>query len=404
MQRVYGIAAVLLAAAMTTGCGQGRQLSGEVAYGIVAREVLAKASLQYYWQKPIKFLDSGETVEGIWRLDENLYGLTSANRLIALDAATSEYKWTVVVAEPGRKVYPPCHANYVRLADFGGIRLLLDPPDLEKIDPVDCVVINTASYALLLDRKTGRQLRKLSFKFAANSPGTSDGIYFFVGSAGGQYYPVRLVDALTRWKMGTEDMISARPFIYDRRLYVGSRDGRLYVVNPYVDRDRHLWTRKTDGPLTADFFVDDRGCFVGSEDFNLYVYNPVDGGLLWMFQAQGPLREPVQVGERSVFQYADQDKFYALEMARGEKRWELSDGHFVVAVAAPNVCVLTFDRKLRIIHESLGREEITLPMTGLDLFARNATKDAIYAATRSGLFVCIRPASAGHLTAEMLKD
>lgn len=76
----------------------------------------------------------------------------------------------------------------------------------------------------------------------------------------------------------------------------------------------------------------------------------------------------------------------------------------MAAAIPPHVYVLTLDRKLHVIHEALGQEKLTLPMTGLDLFARNAAKDAIYAATRGGKLVCIRAASAGHLTPEMLED
>lgn len=299
MLRAHTLIALALALVLAAGCVGRWQVPAEIAAGdVVAPEVLAKASLKYYWQTPTLSLDRGETLERIWQLDENVYALTSSNRLIAVDAAMGKYKWSVVVAKPGVKVFSPCHADDVRLADYGGIRVVLDPPNPEDIEPVKCVILNTASYALVLDRASGEQLRKLSFKFAANSPGSSDSTHFFVGSAGGLYYAVRLTDALTAWTMGTDDMISARPVVHKRRLYVGSRDGRFYAVNPYLDRDRHLWTEKTDGPLTADFFVDDRGCFVGGEDFNLYVYDRIDGGTLWVFQAQGPLREPVQVGQR----------------------------------------------------------------------------------------------------------
>ncbi len=408
MRRACRLAGVGLAMALLGGCGgPGPPPPAPTAAGVVAPEVLAKASLEYYWQYPVRFLAAGETVERIWRLDENLYGLTSRNRLIALDAANGTFKWELTVAEAGRKVFAPCHADEVKLAKFGGIRLVTHPPDpedKEKVTTVNGVVINTTSYALLLERQTGQTLRKLDFKFAANSPGSSDGIYFFVGSSRGWYYAVRLVDALTPWTMGTDDMITARPAAYGGRLYVASRDGRFYAVNPYLPKDRHLWTRKTAGPLTADFTVDSRGCFVGGEDFNLYAYDVVEGDTLWVFRAQGSLREPVQVGARTIYQRADQDRFYALDLATGRKRWELPDGHSVLGTIGSHVYVLTFERKLRVIHEALGREKMTLPMTGLDLFVRNAVKPVIYAATREGKFVCIRAASAGHLAPDMLKD
>ena len=402
MRRLGVLAGIGLGLALLGGCRPSPGSAVPLAGGIVAPEVLAKASLKYYWQYQVP-LQAGETVERMWRLDENVYGLTNRNRLVAVDAASGTYKWDYSVAEAGKKVFQPCHADGVRLAGYGGIKLVLDPPDPDKLKSVDGVVVHTPSYFLLLNRTTGELLRKFQFKFACNSPGTSDGIYLYVGSARGWYYPVRLVDGLTPWTGGTDDMISARPVSYKRMLYVASRDKRLYAVRPYQQKDRRAWVRETDGPLTTHLHVDNRGCFAGSEDFNLYAYDAEDGTLLWTFRTQGPLRQPVQVGVRSLFQWAERDRFYALDLARGEKRWELPDGRFVMGVIEPYVYVLSADRKLRIVHESTGREEMALPMTGLHLFARNAVQPVLYAATRTGRFVCIRPASAGHLTADMLK-
>jgi hypothetical protein len=187
-------------------------------------------------------------------------------------------------------------------------------------------------------------------------------------------------------------------------LYVASRDGRFYALNPYVQADRHLWARQTDGPLTAEFHVDDRGCFVGGEDFNLYAFDRLDGTLLWVYRTQGSLRQPVQVGKQTVFQYADRDRFHAVDIARGEKRWELPDGRIVLAVAEPYAYVLTAERKVRVVHEATGQERLAFPMTGLDLFVPNAAKPVLYAASRAGRFVCITPASTKHLTPKMLSD
>jgi len=404
MRRVAAGACMTAVLALQAGCGPAGDFDPAGA-GLVAPEVLAKASLRYYWQRRVR-LDAGEAIERIWRLDENVYALTNRNRLIALNAASGTFKWFYDVAAPGKKVFAPCHADDIRLPEaHGGISLVLDPPDPEKLPGVNGVVIHTLSYALLIHRQSGKLLRKWEFTFPANTPGTSDGRHLFVGSTKGWYYALRLMDGLALWTMGTGDMISTRPVVYRRRVYVASRDHKFYAIDPYRPRDRHLWTRRTDGPLTASFGVDSRGCFVPSEDFNLYAYDGVDGTRLWVFQAQGPLRAPVQLGRRTVYQRAERDRFYAIDLARGEKRWELADGRVVIAAIGPHACVLTFDRRMLMTHDALGRVEMTVPMTGLDLFVPNAAVPIVYAATRHGEFVCIRPVDAEprHLTEKMLK-
>jgi len=373
----------------------------------VPPEVLAKAGLHYYWRAELPLQrDQGEQVVRLWRLDENVYALTNRNRLIALNAVNGRLRWFYTVAKPSQKVFAPCHADHVLIpkGPAGGIRALLNPPEVSSLKPFDGVIINTLGYALLIDRKTGRLSRKLHFNFAANSPGSSDGTLFYVGSVKGWYHAVRLSDGLVQWTMSTGDMISARPVVFNRRLYVASQDHRFYAINPELQSNRRLWAQTTDGPITADFVVDNRGCFVPSQDYKLYAYDLLTGVPLWVFRTEGPLRAPVQVGQRSCFQYAENDRFYAIDIGSGRKRWELADGRVVLAAVPPHVFVLTDRRRLRMVHEALGKTELILPMTGFDLFVPNATKDLIIAGTRDGQVACIRPLDASKLTEPMLKD
>jgi hypothetical protein len=294
----------------------------------------------------------------------------------------------------------------VVVPETGGIAAILNPPDLSRLKPFNAVIINTLSSAVMLNRQTGERVRDLDFTFAdpANTAGSSDGSFFFVGTVQGRYHAVRLPDGLTEWTMGTNDMITARPVAYGRRLYVASQDGRFVCVDPQASDNRRIWMQTTDAPVTADFVVDARGCFVPSQDFKLYVYDNVAGSELWYFRAQGPLLEPVQVGRQTVLQYADRDRFYALDLASGRKRWDLPNGRLVLAAIDPNLYVLTPDRQLLAVNEMLGTVETALPMTGWTLFVPNASKPMIFAAARDGKACCIRPVGAGPLTPEMLGD
>ncbi len=375
--------------------------------GIIAPAVLAEGSLHYYWRCRIG-LEDDEAVRQIWRLDENLYALTSANRFIVLDAAKGTYKWSYPAGDRAQKVFAPCHADDVIVPKTTGIAELVRPDQKNRMKPFNAVIINTVSYALLINRDTGDLVRKLDFKFVANTPGSSDGTYFYVASVKGWYFAVRLSEGLCQWAMATADMITARPMVFGDRLYVASQDGEFYAINPGRARDRHAWTQLTDAALSADFSVDARGCFVPSQDNRLYAYDNFTGTELWRFVTEGPLRDPVQVGLQTIFQYARRDRFYAIDLASGRKRWDLADGRTVLALAkidkTPYAMILTDDRQLLLVHEILGEVEKSFPMTGLDLFVANAVKPVVYAATTDGKFVCITPESVKHLTPEMLKD
>jgi len=112
----------------------------------------------------------------------------------------------------------------------------------------------------------------------------------------------------------------------------------------------------------------------------------------------------MQVGQRTIFQWADRDRFYALDLARGEKRCELKDGRVAMGVIEPYAYDLTWDRQLKVVHESTGAEEMVLPMNGLDLFVANADLPALYAATEDGRFACITSEALDRLTEKDLRD
>ncbi len=375
--------------------------------GLVAPAVLAEGSLRYYWQCKVD-LEDDEAVRQIWRLDENLYALTSANRLIALDASQGTYKWSYPVGNRVQKVFAPCHADNVSVPKTTGIAELTTPDPKNRLEPFNAVIINTVGYALLINRTTGELVRKLDFEFVANTPGSSDGIHFYVASVKGWYYAIRISEGLCQWTMAAGDVITATPKVFNNRIYVASQDGKFYAVSPSKEKDRHEWTQLTDAALSADFSIDERGCFVPSQDYRLYAYDNLTGAELWKFVTEGPLRQPVQVGRQTVFQYAWRDHFYAIDPANGRERWKLPDGRTVLSLAKidnqPYVMVLTADRQLLMVHEILGKVEKSFPMTGLDLFVANAAKPAVYAATTDGKFVCITPKSVEHLTSQMLKD
>lgn len=396
--RHWALALGLATAAVLAGC------SAQAArVPLVGPEVLAKAGLKYYWNFQQK-LEPGESMVRLWRMDENLYALTDRNRLLAIDAVRGLYKWSAPVAPIEQKVFPPCHADNVLVPEKTGIADLLDPAPREQFTPFNAVIINTLSCALMINRDTGRVVRRMDLKFAANTGGSSDGTYFYVADVGGRYHAVRLSEGLVQWSQRTDDMISVRPQVVSRRLFVASYDQTFYAVSPEASRDRTIWSYKTDGALTADFHVDARGCFVPSQDYNLYAVDALTGANLWTFRAQGPLMSGVQVGPKSCFQYADNDRFYAIDIANGRKRWDSQEARLVLAADETFAYVLTADRKLLKINELTGQAETNLPMNGLDLFVGNAAKPVLYAATAGGKLVCIRPEAAPALTEAMLKD
>lgn len=371
----------------------------------VHSDVLAKADLQYYWNLELA-LEPEEVVSRLIRLDENLYFLTSKHRLITIDAARGLLKWSHQIGGPGATVFDPIHADGVVIPEkIPGVKAILTPEPPGQIKPFDAVMINTLSYVLVFDRATGKLYRKIPFDFAANTSGASDGVSFYVGSTNGWYYAILLREAVKGWWSVAGDMITAPIRHYQDRIYVADDSGVVYATSTAgPDKGKKVWTRRLGGPVTAGFHVDSRGCFVGSDDHRIYAFNLEDGKAIWEqpFLCRGPLRESIQVGANTIFQFARRDKFYAINLVTGKQRWSLPEGRKVLALSDGEVFLLTSTNTLLLVDEMLGTVKTSLPLTGWDLFAANVSQPAVYVASRDGKAACIRKVSAGRLTAESL--
>jgi len=393
---------------------------GEYA-GLIHPEVLAKAELQYYWHVRLQ-LDRGEEIARMRLVGDRLYCLTNRNRLLALDAARGVSIWSQVLPRPPQKVFGPVHAD--KLAIPPRLRVQTAPGARpEPAKPFDAVILNTLSEILVLDRSTGELVARISFGFPACTAGAVDAAveaggepgpaeHYFLASLRGWYYGINLTTGLQDWGMPTGGFVSAAPAFYNGIVYVAGEDNVLYATKA----DRYavaLWSSQSldsqqmHGPVTASIHVDARGCFVPCRDGRLYAFDRLTGKPLWEpFVCQKPLVDDIQVGENSVFQLAQGDSFYAVDIANGWKRWSMPEGIQILAVTrnlTSRAYLLDSAGSIRVVEEMTGKVEAILPMTGLDRFLPNATVPAIYAATRKGRIVCIRPSTAGYLTPEAFK-
>ena len=401
---------------MATGCGR------NVPVSLTHSSVLAKAGLESYWQRKLDLLE-GEKIVRLFRIQENLYGLTDTNHLIAVDAATGNRKWVRQIAEPGVCIYPPCHGDDVAMRPkMPGVAQVLvkEAPGLLKT--YDLVLINTPDYALAFDRNTGDLMRKIGFdsrpdEFAANTGGSCDGTYYYVGAAGGRCYAIRVNEGVIAWYLPTEEMITAAPKAHSPggagRVFIAGGDAQLHIAKagPFLTM---VWppkgTRKWPdmaGPVITEMHVDDRACFVPCVSQRLYAFSLAGGEPIWRFTTAGRLMDPVQVSTNSVFQYARADKLYAVNPANGKLRWSLPEGRRVLAsmpvAGAPTTYLLDESIHLLIIDEILGKVRASIPLTGCDLFADNTSASAIYVGNSDGRLYCLRQLGAAHLTAEELR-
>ena len=372
--------------------------------GLASPEILAKASLQYYWDVPLT-LDKDERILHLYRLDENLYAVTDQNRLAAIDASNGMLKWIATVDDPGQPIFRPIHVDSLALSEKApSIGEMLGANRSASITPFNAVLINSINYVAIFDRSSGRLVRKMNFNSPATSAGACDGMMYVIASSRNWATCYRLNEAVQIWTEGLDGGVAAPVRNLHNRFYVGTDQGTFYGIQNLGQSPRLLWSLKLTGPCMSAFVADRRGCFVPCMDNRLYAFDPATGTPLWdPFVCQGPLAEPCQLTEKSLFQYAQGDRFYNIDVANGRMRWTSRDGRKVLAIMNDEAYVLDAANRLQIIDEMLGKPRTVIPMTGMDVFLANTAVPAIYAATREGKIICIRTADASVLTKEQLK-
>ncbi|MFP4107245.1 MAG: PQQ-binding-like beta-propeller repeat protein [Phycisphaerae bacterium] len=405
MRSMIGLTIVAALLMTMIGCADPVEPKGEW-YGLTPPSELEQVGLGYYWESTVS-LPEGEQVQRIRLLDENVYLLTDANRLVAIDARTGIRKWDQVVAKAGRTVFAPTHADAVPLTKtVPGVAEILErseAAEAPKLPTRNVVMLNTLDYMVVLDRSTGELFRKTDFRFAANTGIATNGKLAFLGSHTGRYYAVLVDEAEILWTRAAKDMITATPEYFKDKVYVASTDGTLTCLTAEDVIPKVMWRQRLEAGIFSSFHVDVRGCFVPGADQRVHAFDPADGRKLWpAFSCNGPFRSGVQVTTHNIYAYAQGDRFYAINLANGRQRWAHPDLRLIVAQVDENVYVVDKDGAMHIRNEFTGEDQATIPMKGDILMARNATVPAVYTATKDGRVFCIRKTEAGYLKPEDL--
>jgi outer membrane protein assembly factor BamB len=371
---------------------------------------LREHGLRIYWDRQAQ-LRPGETIARQYLLDENVYYLTNLNTLLCYNARTGVFKWACNVAPANTPVFAPAHVDEVTFPDDTlGMPEILAPETIQYAQSFDAVTINTLSYVMLINRETGHVVRSPDEgrfdDFAADGPGVCDGINYFVGSPTGRCYALDLLagDGVEAWREDAYGSIGAAVRYYNDRVYFASYDGllRCFKTVPEIE---FIWAKITQGRLVTDFLIHRGRLLLPCETNRLYCLDALNGEELWPpFITRGDLTTPVQASEDTIFQYADDDGLYAVDLHTGEQRWRLADGRYVAAVVEGVAYVIDANQQMRLIDELSGEQIGMIDMSDFTMIMPNADGSAIYAVTDDQILYCLRPLSAGYLTPDMLTD
>jgi outer membrane protein assembly factor BamB len=369
-------------------------------------QTLAKANLQYYWKmerKDLALLED-ESISIVYKLDENLYAITDHDRLICIDKDRGLFKWSYAIRTYGQRIFRPSES-------VKQITLSRRPPSTTQIvdkaaydEPTKyrAVVINTTTHLYVLDRDNGDLIRDIKLPFAAATGTATDGTYTFIATAEGNYCAILLNEAAPIWSLGTNSSIDVSPVVAAGLVFVGGTDGVIRTAR--IGPEEHPeWHANLGSPINGPLTVSDKVCLVPCDDYRLYAFLPTTGVPMWKqpFIARDKIHDPPQLGDSTVFQYVRGDKFYAINLTSGMKRWESDTAMAVLALRMDkmdnNVYLLSKGNYLEVADEILGTVKEKLPLNGLDLYVANTNSPAIYVGNHNGFLACIRLLSAGYI-------
>ena len=125
------------------------------------------------------------------------------------------------------------------------------------------------------------------------------------------------------------DYLHSSP-VYDQgKLYVGSRDGRLYCLN--AENGSKIWDFQTGERIRSTPLVHNGLVNFGSWDGNLYALNAQTGEVNWHFSTGGIIQSSPAIGEGRVYTGSRAAKIFALDAMNGEELWNYAheDGSWV---------------------------------------------------------------------------
>ncbi|HEX3797491.1 MAG TPA: PQQ-binding-like beta-propeller repeat protein [Verrucomicrobiae bacterium] len=138
-----------------------------------------------------------------------------------------------------------------------------------------------------------------------------------------------------KWMFKTSSDIKSSPAIGDDgTIYFGSRDRRLYALNPAGEKK---WSFETGSWVDASAAIAKDGTiYFGGWDTNFYALNP-DGTKKWMLATGGPIESSAAIAKDGTIYFGSHDRiFYALN-PDGSTRWKFPTGGAILSSPALDV-------------------------------------------------------------------
>jgi outer membrane protein assembly factor BamB len=193
------------------------------------------------------------------------------------------------------------------------------------------------------------------------------------------------------WEMMAFGAVSPTPAMFEKVIFAGAEDGKLYAVT----EDRApMWalpgsgsTFNTQGKFTSDIKADEYGVYAANTDSKLYCLDRATGKVKWQYYSGVPLQTSPVVFAANVYQYVSGTGIVAIDKANGQfnrqPKWTVKDARQMLSEDQNHVYLKGRDGRILAADKATG--EVKFRSKGKwDLFSTNMTDAMIFASTRDG--------------------
>ncbi len=379
----------------------------------LSRDLLTQHGFEEVWYLPdVRTSGAPVGIQNAFLLEEGLFIVTLAGRgsegarggkaLIRFDRRNGEAVWyegvdLPLTSAPAAYIYP------------------------DGVDEDDELFFLQGDTVVALDLASGNRMwsRKLKIPVATGVCANQDAV--FLGAANSRAFAVRKKEKVDLWTYFARDEIEATPIMSGERVIVASHDGFVRGLVPSIGWDNgRAWEFETNAAVRAPLVSFDRHIYVGSEDYKLYCLRQ-DGTVHWSFQAEAPVVDPpvlyhYRPNREFCFCIADRDllgrsprTLFAVPLPKGDsaagvdEAWSVPGVRKVISIGHKHLYVLmeptsANDRVLAAIDIETGKESFRLDLGGFNFVPANSAdfgrnkheRSAIYLISESGAMQVIR--------------
>jgi len=159
----------------------------------------------------------------------------------------------------------------------------------------------------------------------------------------------------TIWTYTTGNWLYSSPAVADGRVYIGSKDAKVYCLN--ASTGAFIWSYTTGNCVESSPAVADGRVYVGSIDGKVYCLNASTGEFIWSYVTYNTFSSPAITDGKVYIGSSGGGKVYCLNASTGEFIW----GYITVngensspAVADGRVYIGSMDGKVYCLNASTG--------------------------------------------------